>query len=219
MNSLHQVSFETDPVRYTDTWAINSVSWFAGEGGVTDDKKKHAQYIELDRKKEGLFGLEPVGSMNMVEFSIASNSWWRRTKPISAYWCPYNTGTGLPGYVDVLWHNPLYRFVFTPAMQGCALAVTACPFSYDFFRVYHHPHPNDADQWKLIYRESGEVFSFLMPDEYIKKDGKPPNAFNFLYYRNSRWIYVTQPQHMIFGEPIAVQLNHSMPRVVKDALP
>jgi hypothetical protein len=151
--------------------------------------------IMLNALKQGNFDLQGDGLAQQVVLTPVGNV-LQGEQPIAAYWCPFVQGNGLPGFVDIPRFNPQYRFVFTAAMNGCALMVTTSPLGPNMIRVYHHQHPGNAGINQLIQAQGQEVISFVSFDDYgnANQQVPAPNAFNFLYYRNGGWRFVLQPQ-------------------------
>jgi hypothetical protein len=167
------------------------VSWFRAHG---------TQANPLTGNKKGQFDLEFTGNLTskVVSFRIADVS-VKSDIAIDAYWCPFISGGGLPGWVDLPLEKPAYKFMFTAAMQGCALVVTTSP-TPKHIRVYHHQHPEKISKysaspqiWKAIEEVGQKQVSILDYEKYsVKGQTNVTNAFNFLAYKNERWSYVTQ---------------------------
>ncbi|MBK8975647.1 MAG: hypothetical protein IPM29_06950 [Planctomycetes bacterium] len=180
----HNAQFVADPLGYMRGVVVDNVTWFrniANAGAVGP----------LNIAKHGQFDLQFV-EMNperKVLFTVA-NGPVLGDMPIAAYWCPFLAGNGLPGFVDVPRANPAHPFVFTAAMQGCALVVTDSPAGAGQIRVYHHQHPDNNAVWQQIGAQGQEPVSVLTFDDY-GVEGAATNAFNFLWYRNAKWNFVT----------------------------
>jgi len=188
----HNLVFRTDPTWYVSQRAINGVAWFM------QNQANHAnqqQMLVLNVAKQGAFDLQGHRQAQQVVLTPVGNV-HHGDQPITAYWCPFVQGNVLPGFVDIPRHNPQHRFVFTAAMNGCALMVTASPIGPNMIRVYHHQHPGNAGINQLIQAQGQEVISFISFDDYgdVNQQLPAPNAFNFLYYRNGGWKFVLQPQ-------------------------
>ncbi len=173
---------------------INNIRWFQN-AGRPEASVNNSMIVMANSLKEANFDLargETNEGKNVYDLRLC-NSLVKNDIPINGYWCPFIQGNTLPGYVDIPRYNPIYRFVFTPAMNGCAFVVTNSPKGRDWFRVYHNQHPGMRSVTDLIRRESGEdLFSYFSFNDYGTQNN--PNAFNFLHYRNSTWMYVSQPQ-------------------------
>lgn len=192
--------FITSPENFVRANIINNIRWF-NNTGRPEASVGHSMILMAGRTKEANFDLVRVevnGGKNVYELRLC-NMMVKNDTTINAYWCPFIQGNNtLPGYVDIPRYNPRNRFVFTPAMNGCAFVVTKSPRGGDWFRVYHNQHPESRSVSNLIMRDSGDdVLSCLSFEDYGTQNH--PNAFNFLYYRNSTWIYVSQPQIFIPG--------------------
>lgn len=211
--NLHNLAFRTDPTRYVRQRAINGVAWFMRNQGV---QANQYQNLYLNMAKEGSFDLQGDGQARQVILTPVGNV-THHDQPISAYWCPFIQGNGLPGFVDIPTYRPRHRFVFTAAMNGCALMVTSSPLGPGMIRVYHHQHPGDLGINQLILQQGQEVLSFISFGDYgsINQQVPAPNAFNFLYYRNSGWRYVLQPQTFNMMT-LDVALNPAIPPRVLD---
>lgn len=195
----HNIQFRLDPLRYVGARSVNNLTWFRRAILPANGLTLGALNNALGITKRGAFDLQAV-SLDTVELKIVglAESIIGDTA-IRAYWCPFIQGGGLPGWVDIPKLNPPMPFVFTAAMNGCRLVVT--DRSATHFRVYHNQHPDGAGQlaasiWRLIAAEGHEIVSHMGFDEYGIEGamGHAPNAFNFLYYRNGRWNFVSQPQ-------------------------
>jgi len=148
-----------------------------------------------DLLKEATFDLvsRKTEEGSVVYDLTLSNQVVKNDVPINGFWCPFIQGNVLPGYVDIPRSNPKYLFMFTPAMNGCAFVIMNSPKGQGWLRVYHNQHPEMETVTHLITRNSGEErLSYFSFDEY--GTNSHPNAFNFLYYGNSGWRFVSQPQ-------------------------
>ena len=187
----HNALFTGNFATYLNGVIVDNVSWFrnmANNGAV----------VGLGVPKAGQFDLLPTGiNPSRVQFRIAPVGGIIGDAAIGAYWCPFDSGGELPGWVDLPMHNPAHNLMFTMAMQGCALVVTGSPLA-NHFRVYHHQHPDmshaAAAVWGAIHAQGQPVISVYTFDDYglAGLNGNAPNAFNFLLYRNGNWNYVTQ---------------------------
>jgi hypothetical protein len=177
--------------------------------GVCVDNKTMQEGIEgarnlrlLNAAKVGSFDLVITGG-NSVRLAFAGAGYAIQGDiPIRAYWCPFLAGGGLPGWVDVPRTNPVYRFVFTAAMQGCALVVTNSPAAPRNFRVFHNQHPEADTTWQAI-QDLGiaSTISSLGYDAYgnaMGADGGMTNAFNLLWRPPRRaWAYISQSNRFV----------------------
>ncbi len=197
MNGLN-ATFDADPLGFIENRAVNNLTWFRRailpENGATLGMLNNA----VNAAKAANVDLRPVDA-NTAEFNLVGGGGLVGDAPIAAYWCPFLQGPGLPGWVDIEKLSPRRKFVFTAAMNGCRLVVTDCSPSH--FRVYHNQHPDGGDAeanriWQLIAAQGHPIVGHFGYDEYGLVGGVPaaPNAFNFLYYRNSGWAFVSQPQ-------------------------
>ena len=190
----HNADFVRDWTKYLDKVLIDNVSWFrniknAGKVGL------------VNLAKAGRFDFMPTGSLPpRVQFRLAPED--AKTDPaVGGYWCPFEAGGGLPGWIDLPLLNPTHKYMFTPAMQGCALVATKSPRS-GHIRVFHHQHPDGAGGsgvWNAIRAQGQAPVSILGFEDYgtVGLNGNAPNAFNFLFYRNSNWNYVTQAHTLV----------------------
>lgn len=186
--------FIRSPEIFVQASVINNIRWFQS-AGRPEASINNSMISMANRMKQASFDLvriEVSGGKNVYDLMLC-NSLVRNDIPIQGYWCPFFQGNTLPGYVDIPRYNPMYQFVFTPAMNGCAFVVTNSPKGSDWLRVYHNQHPATHTVTDLIKKDSrGELLSYFSFDDYGTKEN--PNAFNFLYYRNSTWMYISQPQ-------------------------
>lgn len=199
MSQKYNALFTTDPFGFIKTYTVDIKTWFENlMRSATTQTRTDAMYKEfVERQKVGAMNLEPVGGLlgfgvDTVEFQFA-----RVGAGIDAYWVPYHAGEGLPGWADVPRRNPTHPFVFTAGMNGCAFVVTDSPLGGAYMRVYHNQHPDNQNVWQSIHGAGRPIISIANFDEYgggPLGHGINPVAFNFLYYRNSGWNYVFQPQ-------------------------
>lgn len=191
MNGHNQI-FISNPVWYVGQKAINGIAWFMqNQAGHASQQ----QNLVLNVAKQGVFDLQGDGQARQVILTPVGNT-QHGDQPIAAYWCPFVQGNVLPGFVDIPRYNPEHKFVFTAAMNGCALVVTASPVGSHMIRVYHHQHPDSAHINQLIQEQGPAVTSLIGFDDYghVEQQDPAPNAFNFLYYRSGGWKFVLQPQ-------------------------
>lgn len=124
-----------------------------------------------------------------------------RDTAIDAYWCPFHAGSpDTIGWVDVPRRAPLYRFIFTAAMQGCCYVVTNSPASPAHFRVWHNQHPDMAQSWATINASGATtVYSQLT---YVDYGANMVNAFNILWRPpKGAWRYVSQSNLFVPSPP------------------
>ncbi len=195
--------FRQNPIGFVNNYTVDIKTWF--EGLMRTPRDPAHQYLQASALAGVCrFDFEPAGGflgfgVNTVTARVVGNN------GIDAYWAPYHAGGGLPGYTDVLRRNPPTRFVFTAGMNGCAFVVTDSPRGPAYMRVYHHQHPGDANNqtqestsvWQAIANQGQQIISVSSFEDYggtPPPHGFNPVAFNFLYYRNSTWVYVNQPQ-------------------------
>lgn len=212
----HNTLFKANPVAYTSMFAVNSVRWMMRNNHGHDGQRIGM----LTHVKMGHFDLRWTNrGQNVVDLTVVNANAGGNDPPILAYWCPFIQGHGLPGYVDVPRRNPQTPFVFTAAMNGCALVATDSPQGAAYFRLYHHQHPNAQAVWNQINNLNQPVHSIVNWNDYANVVGGHgvANAFNFLYYRNSRWVYVLQPQILL--PDLSVRLNPGVQRQILDVLP
>jgi hypothetical protein len=141
---------------------VDNVSWFRDIGA------NNAQINGLNVPKAGAFDLMPTGiAPRRAQFRIAPVGGVIGDVGIGAYWCPFVQGGGLPGWVDLPLHQPAHNFMFTAAMQGCALVVTQSPVA-NHMRVYHHQHPDGANNgiWQALHAVGQPVISILDYPDY-----------------------------------------------------
>ncbi len=209
--------FRADPPLFLSANVINSVR-----------PMQIGNMTQGDRQLLASANLNKFGSFDLVSAEVANgnrvfdlkllNGLPTLDTSIDAYWCPFIQGNVTPGFVDVPRLNPPRGFVLTAAMQGCALVVTSSPLGGAFFRVYHHQHPGDQGVWQRIHNHNVQVDTVFAFDEYADANANAPNAFNFLFYRNSRWIIGSQAQILnMMGQ--AVRRQPGWPIQVLDALP
>lgn len=208
----HNLTFRNNPTWYVAQRAINNVSWFMKDQANSTNQQRNRV---LNTAKSGAFDL--LGDGQAKEVTLAPTGNTTHTDPlITAYWCPFIQGNVLPGFVDIPRHNPQHNFVFTAAMNGCALVTTTSPAGSNLLRIYHHQHPDSATINQLILAQGQSILSCIDASDYCRSDQKypAPNAFNFLFYKEGKWKYVVQPQtfNMLTHE---VALNPAMqPKVV-----
>lgn len=205
----HNAAFLQNPLGYIQARTVNNLTWFRRAVMPANGATLGTLNNTLGLAKFGMFDLEAV-SVSTVEFKVVGVA--GGTEPaIQAYWCPFIQGGGLPGWVEIPKRNPVSPFMFTAAMNGCRLVVTGRSATH--FRVYHHQHPDSGGQlaasiWGAIAAEGHPIVSHFGYDEYGVGEGFPhaPNAFNFLYYRNGLWNYVSQPQFFDMATLVVTKL-------------
>lgn len=223
MSDLYNQMFINMPLKFIDTYVVDILKWLEAQNNpfapnlegkriiqvANDSKTCHADFDPLD----GFLGF----GVDTLQFRMLDAG------GIDAYWVPYHSEVGLPGYADVERVNPVYHYVFTPGMNGCAWVVTGSPLGANYMRIYHHPHPerkegqitrvvNGQDVvvnvvdgtsdaiWQAIRDEGQPILKTLTFAEY---NGGPlpttqaPVAFNFLYYQPTirTWNFGFQPQY------------------------
>ena len=209
----HNLTFRSDPIWYITQRAINNVSWFMKDQANNINQQRNRI---LNGSKTGAFDLLGEGQAKQVALAPTGNP--PHSDPlITAYWCPFVQGNVLPGFVDIPMHNPEHQFVFTAAMNGCALVTTTSPLGSNMLRVYHHQHPDSPHINNLIKAQGQTIISSINANDYCHRDQKipAPNAFNFLLYKEGRWKYAVQPQtfNMLTHD---VTLNPGMPSKILD---
>jgi len=184
-------SFLKDPISFSNKYALNNVAWFMGN---QTDSMSRLRNVMLNESKMGNFDLQINICPNEVILAPVGNL-FSGDPTISAYWCPFVQGNILPGFVDVPRSNPQHMFIFTAAMNGCALVTTESPLGSDKIRIYHHQHPGRESIDGFIKEQGGKIISSVTFSDYGVEEQQPaPNAFNFLYHKDNEWLYVIQPQ-------------------------
>ncbi len=186
--------FVISPENFLRANVVNNIRWFSEAGRAVGFASNGALH-RANAEKKAIFDLKGMGvndGKRVYDLCLWDGGTLMDTA-IDAYWCPFIQGNVLPGYVDVPRRNPVKKFVFTPAMNGCAFVVTESPDRDGWLRVYHNQHPQLRSVTDLIRNNSnGSLISYFAFDDYgVNVD---PNAFNFLHYRNSNWTYISQPQ-------------------------
>lgn len=197
MNGMNKL-FMDDPIWFLNRICVDNKQMQEGNSGASN-------LVRLNASKWGVFDLVPVSGGRKVVLTYASPMSGHNVVgdvPIIAYWCPFLAGGGLPGYVDIPRTNPPRRFMFTAAMQGCALVVTRTPNSTTTFRVFHNQHPEQASTWQAMAGQGlTGVISNLGYTDYGNPsgpDGGMTNAFNILWRKPGRaWSYVSQSNQFV----------------------
>ena len=196
----HNAAFVGDPLGYLNATVVDNITYFRLDPGAAAavglaNGAKHANFdlnfAGMLPERRSVLRISPGGLMGDA--------------PIAAYWCPFIQGQGLPGWVDLPLLNPPRRFMFTASMQGCALVVTRSPVAANSIRVYHHQHPegNAAAAtlaWNALNNVGQEAISMLAYGDYGAAGlagAQASNAFNFLFYRNATWNFVTQGHYFV----------------------
>lgn len=198
MNGMNQL-FVNDPV-----WFLQHV--------LVDNRFIAANFGLLNQNKAGLFDLVITGgnTVRLTDASPGTGHQIQNDVAIPAYWCPFLPGGGLPGWVDVPRFNPQRRFVFTAAMQGCALVVTDSPASPQLFRLSHNQHPGAQATWTAMQQIGiTAVVSTLSWAQYGNQAPAAPvnvtNAFNFLWRPPGQaWSYIAQSNRLV---PLAMGMR------------
>lgn len=196
MSHYYNTLFQADPVGFINTYSVDIKGWFDGLVRISGNGDNFALLDASNEAGACCMDFEPLGGI----FGYLVDTVQARFVPnggIPAHWVPYHAGLGLPGYTDVLRLNPASNFVFTAGMNGCAFVVTDSPMGAQYMRVYHNQHPDAQSVWADIHAVGYQVISYAGFDEYgggTLAPGLNPLGFNFLYYKNSTWNYVFQPQ-------------------------
>jgi hypothetical protein len=150
-----------------------AVAYYAKLPGK-DNKEKNKAYTkymgqtvvqskaQFDLSKHGAFDLEDIETTNGIQmylrFAVRATKFelkdrLRPDRLIDAHWCPY-LAMGTQGkelsrvpYVDLKKTNPDYDFMFTGAMNGCCLVITAPRDDSTKIRVYHDSY-SDKDTFR-----------------------------------------------------------------------
>jgi hypothetical protein len=195
MSSYYNNLFRLDPFNFINTYTVDIKGWFEGLMRTPQDPG-HQYYAAADEMKFCRLNFDP--SEGLLGFGVQTvTAKFVGGTGIDGYWVPYKPGTGLPGYADVKRRNPPTPFVFTGGMNGCAFFVTDSPLGATYMRVYHHQHPGSDAITRRILDVGQPIISIHSFDDYGGAElpyGVNPVAFNFMYYRNSTWNYVSQPQ-------------------------
>lgn len=120
---------------------------------------------------------------------------------LEGYWCPYNNrpvnGIDDIDFVDIPKRNPRWKFVFTGAMHGCHLVVSASPKGTGYYRVYHYQSPEGNSYFyppRRGRRWPYPVYCWLKYEDYAVTDetyrrlrneqniAYTFNGFNFMHY-------------------------------------
>ena len=188
--------FCADPAGFLRHYVVNNVRFLQAMGHPGASPQLRMLLNMAEALKEASFDLvrNELEAGSLIYDLTLSNQVVSGESAINAYWCPFIQGTVTPGFVDVPRHNPAHRFVFTPAMNGCAFFITPSPKGESYFRLYHNQHPHNAAVRQHIATHCGSdrVLSTFTFKDY--GTDAHPNAFNFLHYQNSRWVYISQPQ-------------------------
>lgn len=147
----------------------------------------------IDTIKYGAFDIVPDGGQVWLrEASGALNAAAGGDQALIAYWCPFAQSNGPAGHVDIPKTKPATDTVFTAAMNGCSLIVTACPGKADHFRLHHHQHP--AGTSRAIVNAASGITEGAIVFEFAEADYNTPatvggffQAFNFLRFTGGRW--------------------------------
>ena len=192
----HNAAFTSNPLHYLGTTLADNIAYFRHDpnaGFVVNALNGHKSgvfdfnFAGLNPERRAVFRVAPLPVMGDA--------------PIQAYWTPFLQGTGLPGWVDIPIRNPTHRFVFTAAMQGCHWIITESP-TVGVWRVYHNQHADNPNVNRAINQQGHNVVSVLTYDEYGAPGlaaAQASNSFNFLYYRNGLWNYVSQGHIFVPG--------------------
>jgi hypothetical protein len=194
----HNNWFKGDPLHYVRRRLVDNLRMTSNPSTMA---VQHGRL--LDQLKFGYFDLNGSALDLIVRFNPISGGGQRPVEmPLSAYWCPYKIGQEPPGFVDVAIRNPPHPFVFTGAMNGCALVVTPSPVA-GHFRVYHLHNAGTTANWNVFANTT--MIAALTHNDYgyanhERAVDKISTSFNFLYYRYGKWNIVSQPQFVVASD-------------------
>ena len=134
--------------------------------------------------------------------------------PVEGYFFPYSSppggradvdagrwGIAQMGQVDFPRADPLYDFVFTGAMNGCAIVVTESPLGFSHYRAYHYPNPDSYPRFKDPNVWPFRVLHWFGFDRYCGTSYAPPprrdeiqypDGWNFLHFYRGAWHVYSQ---------------------------
>ena len=191
----HNLTFRNNPIWYVAQRAINNVSWFMKDQANSINQQRNRI---LNTAKSGTFDLLGDGQAKEVILAPTGNP-LHTDALITAYWCPFIQGNVLPGFVDIPRHNPQHNFVFTAAMNGCALVATTSPFGKNMIRIYHHQHPESVSVNQLIHAQGQILFPALasMTMAVQIKNTRPPmhSTFSSTKKENGSMSCSLKPEH------------------------
>lgn len=195
--------FLMDPIGFVNGNAINQIGWYQKYASNFAEMKIIKSF---DDNKYGFFQFTKAPKMNEAEFTPVGGG-CAGDLTLSAYWCPYLTGIGLPGYVDFSAVNPERNFIFTAAMSGCSLEVTRTPNRPGMLRVYHNQHPTSKIVRDKVLAQGEPILKSITFDDYGRSTvgNSFPNGFVFLHYSNDGWQLVAKSQYYeLSGKEVAV---------------
>lgn len=185
-------SLRTDTVRFLTSTPVN-VSEIV-ERSVT----AVAAEPMISKVKYGMFDLTADGSQAWLK-EVSRTGVTGADAALIAYWCPFRQGHGAAaGWVDVPKTRPVTEYVFTAAMNGCALLITQSPLKQGDFRVIHHQHPTKAKERAAVNIASGISESDIVFEFNDTEYDSPPTTgsfyqcFNFLRYEAPKWRLYSQ---------------------------
>ena len=191
MNGLN-TSFMTDPASFLANRPVNVSAilprTLAAGGQVSTSPM-------IDTIKYGAFDISQDGGqvwLREASLSAATGG----DQALVAYWCPFSQSNGKAGFVDIPKTKPLTDVVFTAAMNGCSLMVTAAA-KPENFRLHHHQHPTGTS--RAIVNTASGIVETAVVFEFAEADYNTPatvggffQAFNFLRFQAGRWKLYSQ---------------------------
>jgi hypothetical protein len=191
MNGLN-TSFVTDPTTFLGNRPVN-VSGILPRSVSAGGAPSATPMI--DTIKYGAFDISQDGGqvwLREASRSVATGG----DQALVAYWCPFAQSNGKAGFVDIPKTQPLTDIVFTAAMNGCSLMVTAADKPGNF-RLHHHQHPAGVSR-AIVNTASGIVESAIV-FEFAEADYNTPatvgsffQTFNFLRFQAGGWKLYSQ---------------------------
>ncbi len=185
-------SFATDPASFLAARPVNVSAILprtVAAGGAVSTSPM------IDTIKYGAFDLSADGGQAWLrEASLTAAT--GGDQALVAYWCPFAQSNGKAGFVDIPKTKPATDYVFTAAMNGCSLIVTASD-KPDCFRLHHHQHPGGVS--RAIVNAASGITERAIVFEFAEVDYNTPatagtffQTFNFLRFEAGKWKLYSQ---------------------------
>jgi hypothetical protein len=192
-----------------DTWLKAHPEYSGAWHTVVFDLVKRTVRTSQGSQSVAIMRIERGSFTDAQQGTMGNDRWkafYKSKHPITGYYFPYlsppaaaesiRKGWGIAdmGQVDFPRTDPAYDFIFTGAMNGCAIVITESPQGDGHYRIYHYPNVSTYPQFKPA-RLWPHTRLYVWTAEDYGGEGIDADAWNFLHYdRQARsWYLYCQP--------------------------